>query len=238
MKLTTLLRTSKVFDVQGLIDQFKSRILGYIEYRTSAIYHADATTLLDIERQYGRFLKAIGISKKQALDMYKLAPLNARRDMAMLGVIHRAVLGEGPAQIQKYFQLSSENLHPNGRNLLRRHNRQLSSYRKGKFLETTARSILGLVDVYNMLPQKIVDAGSVKIFQGMLQGLMKEQGCSADDWETLFSPRHALHAHPLARLLSKVGTTGTMQISMPSPGLETDSIDMGDTSDDRPPSWW
>ena len=42
-KLSTLFRASKLFDIPGLVIQFKARILGYIEYRTPAIYHADAT---------------------------------------------------------------------------------------------------------------------------------------------------------------------------------------------------
>ena len=33
-----------------------------------------------------------------------LAPLAVRRDIAMLGLIHRAMLGRGPAQFREFFQ--------------------------------------------------------------------------------------------------------------------------------------
>ena len=49
-KLTTLLRAKKFFSVQDLIDQYKARLLGYVEYCTSAIYHADAGLLDLIQR--------------------------------------------------------------------------------------------------------------------------------------------------------------------------------------------
>ena len=49
---------------------------------------------------YGSFsiliLKQNGITEIDALTSFHLAPLASRRNMAMLGAIHRAVLGEGP----------------------------------------------------------------------------------------------------------------------------------------------
>ena len=162
----------------------------------------------------------------------------------MLGVIHRAVIGKGPTQINDYFKMESGALHPNGRSTLRKHNRQLRSFRRGKFLETIAKSIFGLVDIYNMLPQQIIDTTCVHNFQRQLQGLLKQQAIlNVTDWEHLFSPRHALHNHPLARMLNRVGTISIAMNdteAMPDP-----SMDMGDnngiTDDaggDRPPSWW
>ena len=51
-KLTTLLRTRKMFDTPTMMIQFKARILSYVEHRTAAIYHADSTVLDPINRQY------------------------------------------------------------------------------------------------------------------------------------------------------------------------------------------
>ena len=59
-KLTTLLRTRSLFDTPTLMIQFKSRILSFVEHRTSAIYHADSTVLDAIDKQYDRFLSSIG----------------------------------------------------------------------------------------------------------------------------------------------------------------------------------
>ena len=102
----------------------------------------------------------------------------------MLGVIHRAVLGLGPKQISSSFRLDTDQFHPDGR---WRHNRQLGSYRRGKFLDTTAKSILGLVDVYNMLPHAIIESADVHTFQAKLQGILKRlAGQGEQNWECCF----------------------------------------------------
>ena len=97
-----------------MVIQFKARILGYIDYRIAAVYHANATVLAPIDRLYEKFLKGIGISTEEILTDYSLAPLSARRDMAMLAVIHRAVLGRGPEQLQKFFPLDKVKKPPYG----------------------------------------------------------------------------------------------------------------------------
>jgi len=122
-KVTTLLRAREIFDTRGLIKQFKARILSYVECRTAAIYHANATALDQIDRQYNRFLREVGLNREEALMVFHLAPLASRRDMAMLGVIHRAVLGKGPEQVRKYFARSDAPKHPEGRQALRRHSK-------------------------------------------------------------------------------------------------------------------
>ena len=131
-----------------------------------------------------------------------------------------------------------------GRSTLRRHDKQLRSFRRGKFLETTAKSIFGLVDGYNLLPQGMIDVRDVHGFQRKLQGILKHQAMSnATGWETLYSPRHVLHNHPLANLLNKVVSTnasiGDME-SEPDPGLDFDLGEEtpGQPIGDKPPSWW
>ena len=101
-----------------------------------------------------------------------------------------------------------EQNHSTGRNPIRRHGMQLQTYRTGKFLEVTGRSILGLVDIYNLLPQDFIDHTDVHEFQRELQGLLKSHaGNGHSDWELLFSPRGPLHMHPLRKLLNGVVST-------------------------------
>ena len=57
-KLRNLLRTSRFFDTKSLVFLFKSRILGYVEYRTPAIYHATATSLHRLDCVYRMLLRA------------------------------------------------------------------------------------------------------------------------------------------------------------------------------------
>ena len=67
-----------------------------MESSTAALYHAAPTTLAWIDRVQHRFLKEIGLSELEAVRNFRLAPLNSRRDMAMLGVLHKINLGEAP----------------------------------------------------------------------------------------------------------------------------------------------
>ena len=116
-----------------MMDQFKSRILGYVEFRTAAIYHADKGILDQIERQFDRFLREVNVTRKEALHEFHLAPLSCRRDMAMLGVIHRAVLGRGPAQVRTFFVPVKGATHLHGRDAMRRHSMQLQTFRNSKY---------------------------------------------------------------------------------------------------------
>ena len=79
-----------------LLGLCKAHVLSFVGYRTPAVYHAASSTLAPLNAVLASFLKQVGISEMDALISFHLAPLASRRDMAMLGAIHRAVLGEGP----------------------------------------------------------------------------------------------------------------------------------------------
>ena len=72
--------------------QYKSQVLSGIDFSTPAIYHAPTFYLEVIDRVQEEFCEAIGISKSEALIEFNLAPLVARRDISMFGLIHRVVL--------------------------------------------------------------------------------------------------------------------------------------------------
>ena len=127
--------------------------------------------------------------------------------MGMLGVIHRSVLGDGPDQFAKYFVRKHGGATYHGREAGRQHSKQLITHRTGKFLDVLSHSLLGLVDIYNLLPEYTVMAPTVKIFQHRLQ----EQMISAvmtgmTDWSTMYSPRKQLFCHVLRKLQNMVGT--------------------------------
>ena len=132
-KLRTLLRTSRFFGVIKMVNLYKSRDLSYIEGKTPAIYHVAATQLARVDRIQNQFLKGMGITELEALCNFRLAPLCSRRDMALLGLIHRTVLGYGPKQFQTFFKLDATARHPEGRECDRRHNRQLQTRQTGKY---------------------------------------------------------------------------------------------------------
>ena len=195
-RLKSILRTTRFFSDAELILHFKAHVLSYIEYRTPALYHAAATHLLPLDNVLSSFLRQTNVSDLDALCHFNLAPLSARRDMAMLGVIHRAVLRKGPSHFFHYF-----NLAPPTRFLRRRHSRHLIDLRQARSLCMYNNSVIGLIWVYNILPSSIVKLNTVRDFQSALQDLLKSVATSGlYEWQVLFSPRRPIHAHPLLSL--------------------------------------
>jgi hypothetical protein len=96
-KLRTLLKTRRYYNDSELIGLFKAHILAFLEYRTPAFYHASTTALLPLDRILAQFLKRIGITEIESLMNFNLAPLAVRRDIAMLGLIHRTLLKKARA---------------------------------------------------------------------------------------------------------------------------------------------
>ena len=102
-KLRTLARSMRYHNDAQLVLWYKSRVLSFLEYRTSAFYHATDTTLKPLDNLQDNFLKKLVIPELTALMEFRLAPLTTRRDIAMLGLVHRAALKEGPPQFWEFF---------------------------------------------------------------------------------------------------------------------------------------
>merc|ERR1712078_463400 len=99
-----------------------------------------------------------------------------RRDIACLGLVHRAVLGKGPPHFRKWFFPSKKVPHLySTKRQTGQHNKQLHDYLDGSHNELLRRSFLGLPQVYNKLPSEVVEAPSVKSFQRRLQELVGKE---------------------------------------------------------------
>ena len=123
-KLNGILRTSRYFDFGHTVYVYKTKVMSYIEFRTSAIYHASETHLRRLDSIQDRLLRSIGVDETIAISELHLAPLRSRRDMAMLGIVHRTMLGAGPEHFRTFFKLD-----PGASPLARsRHNRQIISH--------------------------------------------------------------------------------------------------------------
>ena len=143
----------------------------------------------------------MGISEEESLLKYRLAPLKLRRDIGMLGVIQRSVIGEGPHQFNKFFVRKAAPSRPHGREAVRRHDKQLETHRNGRFLDIMSKSVLGLVDIYNLVPQFIVNATTVSEFQKRLQILTMELAeTGTPGWQDLYSPRNTIWNHKLREM--------------------------------------
>ena len=138
-------RTSQRFYTDAdLVVLYKVHLLSFLEYRTPAIYHATREVLARLDSVQSRFLQNAGISEIDAVVHFHLVPLSVRRDIAMLGVIHRAVLGKGPLHFQEHFLIASQMW------------RKVVDTRASLKHPIIKRSVLGLVVIYNMLPASCV----------------------------------------------------------------------------------
>ena len=102
-KLKMVIRTRRFYTDAELVVLYKAHLLSFLEYRTPAIYHAKREILWKLDRVQSRFLEDAGLNEADALMKFSLAPLSGRRDMAMLGLIHRTVLGRGPRTLETTF---------------------------------------------------------------------------------------------------------------------------------------
>ena len=84
------------------------------------------------------------------------------------------------------------------------HGLQLRSIVDGHQKEIAQRSMLGMIDVYNILPASIVEqCPCVKSFQSALQTLASK--CASrgvDEWHHMYSSRFRMHVHPLVQMWS------------------------------------
>ena len=190
MEITFTLQSPTVYSIADLIRIFKAHVLSFIEYRTPAIIHC-ATTILDpLDHILDRFLNDIGISRIDALIHYNLAPLQTRRDMAALAIIHRAVIGRGPDHFRSFFQLDPNPPRHSSRLGRPIHKHQLLDPFEALHRDYINRSVLGYIWVYNLLPDEIVRSTSVKCFQSGLQRILKDMaGSYPDRWANLFTVR-------------------------------------------------
>ena len=186
-KIASILRVRRFHSTLDLINLYKAQILGYIEYRTGALYHAGACHLEPLDLLQTKFLHSIGVSIADALLTYNLAPLGTRRDMALLGLIHKCAIGGGPPHFKQFFSRAA------GTTML------LNPYSQppfvfGPFRRTSAlltNSAVGLIPVYNSLAEFQRRAETVPDFQGYLQEYIKSQ-CRIGlvRWDKSLCPRH------------------------------------------------
>ena len=159
-KLRTPLRTRRFYTDADLIIFYTAHLLSYLGYRTPAIYHATREKLCRLDAVPSRFLRDVSVDDVSALINFHLAPLSTRRDIAMLGLIHRTVLSKGPKQFTSFFRRDPD--HPG----------KLVDPRRDSKSPLIKRSALRLVAIYNLLPQSVVSTKSVSALQKGLQEII------------------------------------------------------------------
>ena len=72
--------------------------------------------------------------------------------------------------------------------LASKHDRQLQDPISGNETQIFKRSVFGFVAIYNRLPQRVVEVKSVKGFQKMLQGAMRQNmRRGIEEWSSMYS---------------------------------------------------
>jgi len=188
-KVTAILRTRAYYSVPQLLTQFKTHIWGWMEANMGGIFHAATYLLAKIDHVQFRFLRALGLTAEQTFLEFNFAPPKLRRNIGILGLLHKRVLGL---------------CHPSFERLLPWYNSRFTEARRlghtkqlyGHWIEVThcqglfTRSIFGMVDIYNNLPQQAADASSVTAFQQYLIHIARSR-CQSEDvaWSSSFCRR-------------------------------------------------
>ena len=172
-----------------MLQQYKTHIWELIECHAGAFFHVVSSLLLKIAQVQESFLHKLDLSNRDAFLKFNFAPTILRRNIGVLGFLHKRVLGLSHPSIEKLLPWYAQRF-DEPRNL--GHNKQLYghsveiSHQRSLF----NRSIFAMVDIYNNLPQEIVDASSVKIFQSLLTKVAKERCLRGDpDWTMSFCRR-------------------------------------------------
>ena len=93
-KVTAILRTRAYYPIPELVNQFKTHVWGLMEAHSGGIFHAASTLLQKIDHVQSRFLRELDLSPECAFLELNFAPPSLRRRIAILGLMHKRVLGK------------------------------------------------------------------------------------------------------------------------------------------------
>ena len=189
-KRTAILRTREYYSTAELIDQFKTQIWGLVESHCGGYFHAANSLLQKIENVQLNFLTQLNVTVEEAFLKYNFAPAMLRRNIAVLGLLHKRVLGLCHPSFDELLPWYSHKVDtPRGFG----HNKQLYDHRMEVTHQRSLfdRSIFGMIDFYNNLSQQLVDSPSVCIFQSSLTSIAKAR-CKRGDlnWQFSFNRLH------------------------------------------------
>ena len=185
-KITAILRTRAYYDIPDLILQFKTHIWSLIEVNIGGYFHAAPSLLDKIDSAQSRFVHELGLSIDQAFLDHNFPPPKLRRNIGVLGLLHKRVLGKCHPSFETLLPWWTTRFAA-ARGL--GHNKQLYGHNVevSHHQAIFNRSIFAMVDIYNNLPQYVVDASSVSAFQKYLTQIARKR-CQIGnaDWASSF----------------------------------------------------
>ena len=121
---------------------------------------------------------------------YNFAPPMVRRDIGILDLIHKRVLGLAHPAYSVLMPFCPPSRYAYRGIFAARHNKQLISGTSQCIVSHALmfRFILGMVDLYNRLPQRLVDITDVNKFQTELTVIVRDR-CSRNcpNWQYIFN---------------------------------------------------
>ena len=92
-KRQAILRTKPHYCVKDLINQFKTHVWSLMEYHNGVNFYASDTLLERLDSAQRGFLQEIEMSPEIVFLEHNFAPPRLRRNIGMLGFLHKRVLG-------------------------------------------------------------------------------------------------------------------------------------------------
>ena len=100
-KIRAILRTKKYYDNKTLISQFKTHIWGVMECHSGGLFHSSDSVLKKLDQVHFQFLHELEMNASEAFTDFNFAPPMLRRNIGVLGLLHKRVLGLGHLIFQK-----------------------------------------------------------------------------------------------------------------------------------------
>ena len=160
-----------------------------MEYHNGAIFHAADYLLKKLDDAQQSFLHKLEVAENTTFLEQNFAPPSLRRDIGILGLLHKRVLGKAHPVFSVLLPFSADANHapPPGS-----HNKSLYGHEMEASFQLALffRSIFSMVFVYNRLPQAVVDSPSVAAFQRHLTRMARERCQNGDSqWKRCFVRR-------------------------------------------------
>ena len=92
--MNTLRRARGLYSQSQMFVQYKSHIWGFTEYQNEAILHACVSSLAKLDHLQVSFVHAFNMTEEVAFLDHNFAPPTLRRDIDILGFLHKRVLNQ------------------------------------------------------------------------------------------------------------------------------------------------
>ena len=132
-KSHAILATRGFYNIHDLIAQFKTHVWCHLEFSIGAIFHAADSHLQEIDGVQQSFCRSLDLTEEHAFLSFNFAPLCLRRDIAVLGLLHKITFGHAHEAFVELFPLrSTVHVHEfDTRQERRRHHKQFVEHNDG-----------------------------------------------------------------------------------------------------------